>query len=220
MDELFFLPTTPVAMPRAYWLDRFFLSSLLVVIEPSEDSWQRVQDAMEHHEGNDYDMEILNKVFGNSALALLPRRYALLTRTFGQQANEREAYLGSPTNSWNAREVIEEAKFVHFSDWPLPKPWLKATEKQISEQQPQCRSTSEGKPDCTDREVWLELRKDFSERRLVCYDVTSYCMILTAYSAFAVNLMTVWFWTPILVQRGLRCCRCLGYRSCQLDRLP
>ena len=173
MDELFFLPTTPVAMPRAYWLDRFFLSSLLVVIEPSEESWQRVQSAMENHEGNDYDMEILNKVFGNSALVIPPRRYALLTQTFGHQDDEREAYLGSPLEEWTAREVLEESKFVHFSDWPLPKPWLKATEKQIAEQQPPCRSTSEDKPDCTDRDVWLELRRDFSERRLVCYDLIS-----------------------------------------------
>jgi len=173
MDELFFLPTTPVAMPRAYWLDRFFLSSLLVVIEPSEESWQRVQSAMENHEGNDYDMEILNKVFGNSALVIPPRRYALLTQTFGHQDDEREAYLGSPSEEWNAREVLEESKFVHFSDWPLPKPWLKATENQIAEQQPPCRTGSEGKPDCTDRDVWLELRRDFSERRLVCCDLIS-----------------------------------------------
>lgn len=89
MDELFFLPSTPVAMPHVYWLDRFFLLSLLVVIEPSEDSWQRVQSAMEHHEGHDYDMEILNKVFGESALVMPHRRYALLTQTFGHQADER-----------------------------------------------------------------------------------------------------------------------------------
>ncbi|KAI4638527.1 hypothetical protein J4E93_010082 [Alternaria ventricosa] len=63
MDELFLLPTAPVAMPRAYWLEQFFLSSQLIVIEPSEDGWQRVQSAMEHHEGYDYDMDILNKVF-------------------------------------------------------------------------------------------------------------------------------------------------------------
>jgi len=173
MDELFFLPTTPVAMPRAYWLDRFFLSSLLVVIEPSEESWQRVQSAMENHEGNDYDMEILNKVFGDSALVLLPRRYALLTQTFGHQDDERKAYLGSPSEEWNAREVIEEAKFVHFSDWPLPKPWFKATEEQVVEQQPPCRTGSEGRPNCTDRDVWLELRRDFSERRLVSCDLIS-----------------------------------------------
>ena len=184
MDELFFLPTSPVAMPRAYWLDRFYLSSLLVVIEPSVESWQRVQSAMENHEGHDYDMEILNKVFGDSAIVIPPRRYALLSQTFGHEDAEREAYLGSPSEEWNARKLLEESKFIHFSDWPLPKPWLKATEKQIAEQQPPCRSVPEGKSDCTDQEAWLKLRNDFSERRLVSYDLIFHPLILTNRSAF------------------------------------
>ncbi|KAI4685772.1 uncharacterized protein J4E88_003608 [Alternaria novae-zelandiae] len=169
MDELFLLPTAPVAMPRAYWLEQFFLSSQLIVIEPSEDSWQRVQSAMEHHEGHDYDMDILNKVFGASTSVIPHRRYDLLTGEFRHQIDQHEAYLGSPTERWNGRDAVKEAKFVHFSDWPLPKPWLNATEDQVARQQPSCRSLSEGESDCTDRDVWLELRRDFSERRLrVC----------------------------------------------------
>jgi hypothetical protein len=175
MDELFLLPTAPVAMPRTYWLEQFFLSSQLIVIEPSEDGWQRVQSAMEHHEGHDYDMDILNKVFGASSLVIPHRRYDLLTGEFRHQIDQHEAYLGS-TDLWNARDAVKEAKFVHFvhfSDWPLPKPWLNATEEQVTRQQPSCRSISEGELDCTDRDVWLELRKDFSERRLVCHALSS-----------------------------------------------
>ncbi|KAI4620842.1 hypothetical protein J4E83_005204 [Alternaria metachromatica] len=158
-----------LAMPRAYWLEQFFLSSQLIVIEPSEDSWQRVQSAMEHHEGHDYDMDILNKVFGASTSVIPHRRYDLLTGEFRHQIDQHEAYLGSPTERWNGRDAVKEAKFVHFSDWPLPKPWLNATEDQVARQQPSCRSLSEGELDCTDREMWLELRRDFSERRLrVC----------------------------------------------------
>jgi hypothetical protein len=82
MDEPFLLPAAPVAMPRAYWLDQFFLSSQLIVIEPSEDSWQRVQSAMEHHESHDYDIDILNKVFGTSTLVIPHRKYDLLTGEF------------------------------------------------------------------------------------------------------------------------------------------
>ncbi|KAL1801680.1 hypothetical protein ACET3X_002022 [Alternaria dauci] len=166
MDELFLLPAAPVAMPRVCWLEQFFLSSQLIVIEPSEDSWQRVQSAMEQHESHDYDMDILNKVFGASTLVIPHRRYDLLTGEFRSDVDKHEAYLGSPTETWNARDALAEAKFVHFFDWPLPKPWLSATEEQTSKQQPSCRSVSEGETDCTDREVWLELRKDFFERRL------------------------------------------------------
>jgi hypothetical protein len=73
MDELFLLPSAPVAMPRAYWEDEYFLTSLLLVIEPSEAEWKRVEYAMEHHEVNDYDMDILNKEDGQSAI-VIPRQ--------------------------------------------------------------------------------------------------------------------------------------------------
>ena len=36
MDHLFSLPPTPIAMPRAYWLDQPFFSDHITVIEPSE----------------------------------------------------------------------------------------------------------------------------------------------------------------------------------------
>jgi hypothetical protein len=168
MHELFLLPSAPVAMPRAYWMDDFFLSSQIIVIEPSKKSWQRVQDAMEHHEGHDYDMDIPNKVFGKSTLVIPHRKYDLLTGEFRHKTDEHEAYLGSPVESWNAREALNEAKFVHFSDWPMPKPWKKVSDEQIARYQPECRNVSVMDQDCTDRVVWLELRKDFSERRHVC----------------------------------------------------
>jgi alpha-N-acetylglucosamine transferase len=167
MDELFLLPPAPVAMPRAYWMDDFFLSSQIIVIEPSEESWQRVQNAMEHHEGHEYDMDILNKVFGKSTLVIPHRRYDLLTGEFRHKVDEHEVYLGSPTETWNAREILDEAKFVHFSDWPMPKPWKKVSNDQTEMYQPECRNVSVKGQDCTDREVWLELRNDFAERRQV-----------------------------------------------------
>lgn len=99
--------------------------------------------------------------------------------------------------------MLEESKFVHFSDWPLPKPWLKATEKQSTGQQPPCSAVSEGELDCTDRDVWLKLRKDFSERRLVCYDLPSRRTTLATRSAFVDKLTTTQFCTPIPVQMAV-----------------
>lgn len=60
MDELFELPSAPVAMPRAYWLDKFYLSSQIVLLEPSEFEFKRILDAFEHRASNDFDMEIVN----------------------------------------------------------------------------------------------------------------------------------------------------------------
>jgi len=46
MDELFHLPSSPVAMPRAYWLDNQ-LSSQLLLIQPSVEEFARVKTAIE-----------------------------------------------------------------------------------------------------------------------------------------------------------------------------
>ncbi|KAF2440103.1 glycosyltransferase family 8 protein [Karstenula rhodostoma CBS 690.94] len=166
MDELFVLPPAPVAMPRAYWMpEKFFLSSQLIVIEPSEAEWRRVEYAMGHHEGYDYDMDILNKIFGKSSTVIPHRRYDLLSGEFHN--TKHEDYLGSPDEKWDPKKALDEAKFVHFSDWPMPKPWLEPLPGMVEENQPECRKVSSETEDldCTDREVWLGIRKDFTERR-------------------------------------------------------
>jgi len=168
MDELFFLPSTPVAMPRAYWFDHFFLSSQIIVAEPSEETWLLVENAMDHHEGHDYDMDILNKLFGNSSLVIPHRNYNLLSSEFRREPHDHKSYLGSPTEIWNPRKTLAEAKFVHFSDWPMPKPWIAPRKKELEENLPQCSSGEGMVEDCTDRMIWLELRDDFSKRRMVC----------------------------------------------------
>jgi hypothetical protein len=65
---------------------------------------------------------------------------------------------------------LDEAKFVHFSDWPLPKPWLLKNKAQVEPFQPECHLTDVGE-DCRDREIWLSLYADFAQRRKIC-DVT------------------------------------------------
>jgi hypothetical protein len=70
---------------------------------------------------------------------------------------------------------------------------LNATEEQIAEQQPLCKTVSEEELDCADRDVWLELRKDYSERRLVCDSPSSPAHSrLTARSAFVDILTTIY----------------------------
>jgi hypothetical protein len=107
------------------------------------------------------------RFFDKSALVIPHRKYDLLTGKFRNQIDKHEAYLGSPKESWNAREALAEVKLVHFSDWVMPKPWLEASKKQVEAYQLTCRNVYMARQDCTDRDVWLELRKDFSERRLV-----------------------------------------------------
>ncbi|CAG8978281.1 hypothetical protein HYALB_00010278 [Hymenoscyphus albidus] len=164
MDELFLLPSTPVALPRAFWLDpkEHKLTSLLVLVEPSEAEFKRVEKATEEAGPDDYDMEILNKVYGNSAMIIPHRKYGLLTRTFWE--DHAKAYLGNDYEKWDPEKVIKEASLIHFSDWPVPKPWLsnKAKMEQVA---PKC----DGKQsqDCKAREIWFGLYEDFAKRRKV-----------------------------------------------------
>jgi hypothetical protein len=164
MDELFLLPPSPVVMPRAYWLDQPFFSSQLVLIEPSAVEWHRVQHFM-NRDDSGFDMDILNTMYKDSCMVMPHRRYNLLTAEF--RAENHEKYLGSD-EAWDGTKAFEEARFIHFSDWPVPKPWLQASDSTITEHQPKCRESKDGgELDCRDRDIWLNLYKDFSSRRQV-----------------------------------------------------
>jgi len=121
MDELFLLPPCPVAMPRAYWLnpDDRILSSQVLLIQPSEFEFKRVMDGMEHAGSGDYDMEIVNKLYRDSALVLPHRPYDLLTGEF--RSKNHGSYMGNSEEPWDPEKILKEAKFLHFSDWPIPK---------------------------------------------------------------------------------------------------
>ena len=38
------------------------------------------------------------------------------------RAENHTEYLGSDAEQWNGTMVLEESKFIHFLDWPVPKP--------------------------------------------------------------------------------------------------
>jgi hypothetical protein len=167
MDELFLSPSSPVAMPRAYWLDQPFLSSQLILLEPSDYEWKRIEEFM-HRDDSGFDMDILNTMYKDSCLVLPHRRYNLLSGEF--RGKDHAKYLGTD-ELWDGTKILEEAKFVHFSDWPVPKPWLKADAVK-AQNQPACIENKNGAPDCTDRDIWLGLYQDFSDRRQVSVEAT------------------------------------------------
>ncbi|KAI8416826.1 hypothetical protein FOFC_03139 [Fusarium oxysporum] len=123
-------------MPRAYWLFpmKEILSTMLMLIEPSEVEFARVMSEMDAASSNDFDMEIINSLYRNNAMVLPHRRYALLTGEFRSESHAK--YLGSEIEPWDPARAYNEAKLVHFSDWPLPKPWLHIDEELRLELQP------------------------------------------------------------------------------------
>jgi alpha-N-acetylglucosamine transferase len=119
MDELFHLPPCPVAMPRAYWLyhdetPSKVLSSQLMVVAPSEVEFGRIMEKMQTIDANDYDMEIVNELYLDSALVLPHRKYNMLSAEFRRE--NHTDYLGSDREMWDPIGAYNEAKFVHFSD--------------------------------------------------------------------------------------------------------
>ncbi|KAL2836688.1 glycosyltransferase family 8 protein [Aspergillus pseudoustus] len=167
MDELFLLPPCPVAMPRAYWLntDDRTLSSQLMLIQPSKFEFDRIMAAISNAGSSDYDMEIVNNLYKGSALVLPHRRYDLLTGEF--RSKSHSAYLGNDSEVWDPEKILKEAKYLHFSDWPVPKPWLSASPSTVQEEQPTCdmNPATGQEDDCRARDLWLQFYADFATRR-------------------------------------------------------
>ncbi|EPS29443.1 putative UDP-GlcNAc: N-acetylglucosaminyltransferase [Penicillium oxalicum 114-2] len=176
MDELFFLPSTTIAMPRAYWLlpETRTLSSLLAVIEPSYQEFTLLKDTIQpaifgqidlNLTYRRYDMEILNNRYGDSALVLPHRQYGLISGEF--RTKDHRAFLGNDHEQWDPDHAIAQAKFVHFSDWPLPKPWVMWTREQLITHQPACDNGAgtSRESGCRNREIWKQLYEQFRRRR-------------------------------------------------------
>lgn len=161
MDELFLLAPSPIAMPRAYWLDQSntasALSSQLMLVEPSTEQFELISKAIESAPRGQYDMEIVNNIYKDTAQIIPHRPYDLLTQTF--RGVETAKYLGNDEEKWNPDKILEEAKYLHFSDWPVrKKPWLKWKEKEL-----EC----DDETSCRSNELWLHFYSDFAKRRLV-----------------------------------------------------
>ncbi|CAG8421297.1 unnamed protein product [Penicillium salamii] len=170
MDELFLAPSSSVAMPRAYWAnptDKLFTSAL-ILIKPSEDDFTHMMEAIsEANSSTTFDMEIMNQIYGDTARTIPHRPYILLSGELRSDAHS--AYLGNPKEAWDAERILQEAKYVHFSDWPVPKPWIEAGKTVVEKAQPPCAfDPSTGRQDdCHTRNLWLGLYEDFRLRRKV-----------------------------------------------------
>lgn len=163
LDEVFLLPKAPVAMLRAYWKlpETRMLTSMFVLLEPSAVEYERLMAVGRGKEH--YDMEILNRFYGDSALILPHRNYGLITGEF--RSAEHGNYLGNDYEGWDPDMVMAEASLVHFSDWPLPKPWVMWPHNLIGDIVPRCSHENDGQEDCRNKKVWLGLYDDFRKRR-------------------------------------------------------
>ncbi|KZL78982.1 glucose n-acetyltransferase [Colletotrichum incanum] len=172
MDHYFLAPMAAVAVPRAYWLNEKdtpivnqVLGSHVMLIEPNKARYDKI--VKEALRSGDFDMEVMNHMFKDSAMILPHRRLALLTGEFRRKDHKK--YLAPDEDEeWNAMGEVSRAYLVHFSDWPLPKPWKPRTDAQWQAALPDCPKEEEEKPDrprCADRTMWSGIYNDFKNDR-------------------------------------------------------
>ena len=171
LDELFLLQPAPVAMPYVYWGSPtgWSFSSQMMLITPSTTTFSQIESAIKGAKADEYDMDILNSLFRNRILRIPERPYNLLSGEF--RRTEHKQYLG-PTSQkayakpWDPDAILAEARVLHFSDWPVPQPWVRASQEVLNKYMPKCRKSEWfGASNCRDRAVWLKLYVDFEVRR-------------------------------------------------------
>ena len=117
-------------------------------------------------------MEIMNTLYYDSALVLPHRPYDLLTGEFRKSRGEHFHYLGSggggsdgnaEGEGWDSHAVLAEAKFLHFSDWPVNKPWMKTKKSVWDKEMPRCLKWENGTMAGNETEVDREARRKMRE---------------------------------------------------------
>jgi alpha-N-acetylglucosamine transferase len=182
LDSLFLLPPADVAMPYIYWGQPtgWGFSSQLLLLTPSNRTFAEIQMAIERASPNEYDMDILNSLFKSRILRIPQRPYNLLSGEFRRTSHA--AYFSplstynppfvkpNPRETWDPEVALNNAAYLHFSDWPIPKPWMRASQTLLNTYMPKChKSEWFGATDCRDRHVWSKLYYDFAVRRMsVC----------------------------------------------------
>lgn len=146
----------------------------LFLLQPSVQEFERITYAINTAKTGAYDMEIVNDLYGRSCMVLPHRRYGLLTGEF--RAKKHENYLGNAYEVWDPEVVFREAKFLHFSDWPFPKPWLAYSKSEFERAMPKCGRDGGGNEDCRARDLWVGFYDDFSQRRKVSLEGSTFAM--------------------------------------------
>lgn len=167
LDELFLLPAAPISMPYIYWGERegWQFSTQLMVITPSKASFSKITDVLKKGQLPEYDTSILESLFYGKIIKIPQRPFALLPGEYRRKSHNN--YLGKRwPRTWDADNILREARIVYFSDNPIPKPWIKASQDMLNRNMPLCQPTEGfGASNCRDRQVWHKLYADYEEKR-------------------------------------------------------
>jgi hypothetical protein len=166
MDELFFLPPTPIAMPYVYWSKPagWRLSNQIMVVQPSSTEFSKVEKAISDADMDETDMGIVYKLYNNILVRLPQRPYQILSDEFRLGDRQHNRYLGSSKQRWDTAEILRQTKLVHFFDPPIPEPWI-ASNTTWMKYIPRCVPTAYRRFNCANRNAWFRFYNDYENRR-------------------------------------------------------
>jgi hypothetical protein len=169
LDELFLFPPAPVAMPYVYRpgsaLLSYEYSSQLFLVEPAEDSFASIKEAIREKGADSNDLDILSTVTHRKPLRLPQRPYHFPTSEFRRHSHTEYITDRNISETWDPERMMGEAKVLQFDD-NVPKPWIKAKRGVMNSNMPMCREKDGfGATDCRDRAIWLGVYDSFQLRR-------------------------------------------------------
>lgn len=169
-DHLFaHTPEADLTLPEAYYAtqhlkeDKLLFSSAFMLIKPSLNLYRKAQKLVQERRTDDFDMEIINKLTHDNTISntTLPYRgNILLTGLF----RDHSSY--SRNERWDPEKEWSEASYIHFSDSPIPKPWIDDRGVRFAQHGPKCLG---GGLDCPDVKIWRAVHNAFKdEMRVLC----------------------------------------------------
>ena len=114
-------------------------------------------------------MDVMNDLYKHLCL-VLPNQYDFLSGELREMNHTN--YLGNHLVQWNATAELNKAFYVHFSDFPIPKPWL------ISPEDLKANGTGPAcPPSCEERTLWLSLYRTFHKGDEVLLSTQSFVFL-------------------------------------------
>jgi hypothetical protein len=142
LDHLFALPPNDFLAPTAYWISSTFLSSTLMLIQPNQDQWRLVKEALLNPQPQQYDMDIVNVLFKPSYH--LHGRYITINSHwedwnlppwFNPSITElRSTQSPASVSEKDLDELYDQAGVIHFC--AIGKPWTYSLQ-QVKEMKPE-----------------------------------------------------------------------------------
>jgi len=127
LHPLFSLPETDIAAPVGYWLwNPRFTASTLLVVSLSDRLWNEVLQGMQKIKKNEYDMDLLNRLFYPRRMLVLPGYYATLNSHWAPDDLPLPVWQRNRENGLD--DLLDEVAVVHYSALGV-KPWNARMEK-------------------------------------------------------------------------------------------